>query len=257
MSATTLSTLLVDDEPHALTNLAHMLEMYCHRISISGMALSAPDAIQKINIMKPDVVFMDVNMPGKDGFSVLNDLDHMPFLVFVTAHQHHALQALKVSAVDFILKPIDPEELKITEQKLLQLYQWKQIAGSNYNSIISNFFAQLKKNDAPRKIALYTHQGYALIDVDEIVFLTGLDNYTRFHMKNKKEIMIPKTLKEYEEMLEKSGFMRIHKSYIANLNQIKHFRNENYAEIEMSTGEWIPVSRRKTKPLADWIKNKR
>lgn len=257
MNSPVLTAILVDDESHAIANLQHILQAYCTQIQVIATANNADLAIEQINSRKPDVVFLDVNMPGKDGFSILNRLVHKPFIVFVTAHQQHAIQALKMNAVDFLLKPIDIQELAETEKRLLQLQLVKQELNDDYYKIIGNLFTMLSRPGSVKTIALYTSSGYELFQYDDIVYLNGVDNYTRFHFRNRKEIIVPKTLKEYEEMLQNEGFMRIHKSFLVNLTHVKQIAKTDNLEIEMSNGDRLNVARRKAKEITDWVKHKK
>lgn len=251
-----LTAILVDDEPFAIANLKHLLREYCSQIQVIETVNHADSAIERINTLQPDIVFLDVNMPGKDGFTILSQLIHKPLIVFVTAHQQHAIQALKVNAVDFLLKPIDIQELIETETRLLQLHQVKQELNSDYYKIIGNLFSMLKNPESVKNIALYSSSGYELFQHDEILYLNGMDNYTRFHFQHHKEIIVPKTLKEYDELLSSNGFMRIHKSYLVNLSHVKHILKGENMEIEMSNGDHLIVARRKMKELTDWVRHR-
>lgn len=254
MASNPLTALIVDDEPHAIANLQHLIRVYCGNIQVLDVANNAETAIRKINEHKPDIVFLDVNMPGKDGFSILNKLTHKPFLVFVSAYQEYALRALKISAVDFLLKPIDIRELIATENKLLQLHQLKSEIRESYHQVLNNLFNMLDQPGKVKTISLYSNNRYEIVPLSEVIYLSGMDNYTRFRIHQKKDIVITKTLKEYEDMLEETGFMRIHKSNLVNMSHVKRVISGTQLQVEMSNGESLSVSRRKVKDIRDWMK---
>jgi two-component system LytT family response regulator len=251
-----LSAIIVDDENFAVINLSNLLGSYCASIKITGTANNANDAISKINNLKPDVVFLDINMPDKSGFDILNHLTHIPLVVFVTAYEKYALRALKVSAVDFLLKPIDIDELMQTETKLLHINSIKNEVGGSYGYVLKNLSDTLHTKGSIKKITLLGTRGYEILEIDEILYLTGQVNYTSFHFQNQKEIIVSKTLKEYEEMLEPFGFMRIHKSTLVNLSHIRHITRKENMEVIMSNGQTLHVSRRRVTDLLDWTKGK-
>lgn len=251
---TQLSAIILDDEKYAVTNLKNLIRSYCPHIHVIDTANSAEMAVAKINALQPDIVFLDVNMPGDDGFSILPRLTNLPFLVFVTAHQQHALRALKVNAVDFLLKPIDITELAATEKKLLQLQQLKSELSEGYSKAIGNLFTMLNKPESISKIALHSNSGYEVFDINNILYLSGDDNYTVFHIDQQKERVVSKTLKEYDEMLRDNQFMRIHKSTLINLTHIKKIIRTESMEVEMQNGAVLSVSRRKMKDLIAWAK---
>lgn len=218
------------------------------------MANNVDTARQKINQLKPDVIFLDVNMPQENGFDLLNKLTHIPAVVFVTAHEQYALKAMKACAVDFLLKPIEINELVDTEAKLLQHKSIKPEIRENYRDVLKNLTDMLAKPGSIRKITLAGINGYDILNVDDIIYLSGEDNYTSFHFLNQKELISAKTLKEYEEMLEHSGFMRIHKSTMVNLNHIKKIIQKDAVEVQMKDGSILHVSRRKASDILEWAK---
>lgn len=254
MDKSTLSAILVDDEKYALTNLSNLIVTYCPFINVIDTANNVETALQKINTLKPDVIFLDVNMPQQNGFDMLSQLNHLPLVVFVTAHEQYALRAMKACAVDFLLKPIDIAELVETEVKLLQHHAIKPEIRENYRTVLNNLTDMLAKPGSVRKITLPSVNGFDILNVDDIVYLSGEDNYTSFHFFNQKELMSAKTLKEYEEMLEHYGFMRIHKSTLINLSHIKKIIQKDAVEVQMKDGTMLHVSRRKATDILEWAK---
>ena len=249
-----ISAILIDDEVFALTNLSSLLERYCPSIDVLDKTTDAVIAIEKVNTKKPDVIFLDVNMKGINGFELLQKLTYMPFVVFVTAHQQHALKALKVCAVDFLLKPIDIKELIETEKKLLQVMQFTQEIKESYAKVIVNFRSMIENPSTTRKLTLASRNGYEIINMDDILYVSGEDNYSSFYSLNHKPRLVTKTLKEYEEILLPYGFMRIHKSTIINLSHMVKFNRGEREEVLMIDGSLLTVSRRKSVELTEWIK---
>ena len=249
-----LSALLIDDENLAIANLSSMIGSYCPSLKIIGSAPNVTDAALKVNTLKPDVIFLDVNMPKQNGFELLNQLTHIPSVVFVTAHEKYALQAMKVCAVDFLLKPISIDELKLAQTKLLQIHALKPEIRKNYNQVLRNLSAIMDKPGSINKITLYGNKGYEIFDIEEILYLSGDDNYTTFHFLKHPLVMVTKTLKDYEEILEPMGFMRIHKSTLVNQFHIKKLIQNEGAEVLLSDGKLLNVSRRRLVNVLEWIK---
>ena len=249
-----LSVLLVDDEKFAIANLSNLISTYCPSMKIIGSANNVTEAISLVNQNKPDVIFLDVNMPGQSGFELLNQLTYNPSVVFVTAHEQYALQAMKACAVDYLLKPIAIHELIHTQEKLLQIHTLTPEIRKNYSQVLRNLSSLMEKPGSIRKLTLHGNNGYAIFNIDDILYLAGEDNYTKFHFLNQKSVMVSKTLKDYEEILEPFGFMRIHKSSMVNLSHLKKIHRNESMEIIMADNTALPVSRRKATDLLDWSK---
>ena len=250
-----LNAIIVDDEAKAIANLHKLLDTYCPAIKIIDTAHTAESAAELINKLKPDVIFLDISMPKINGFELLNMLRFMPLIVFVTAYEKYALNAIKASAVDFLLKPVDIKELIKVEQKLLQIQAIranKMI--ENYGNVVVNLVDMLHNPGMIKKITLTDTQGYNIVDIDDIVYLEGADNYTAFHLRKKQKVVVSKTLKEYEDLLSDVGFLRIHKSSIINLFHLKNINREHGFDVVMSDGQTLAVSRRRSNELLDRAK---
>jgi len=249
-----LKVLLIDDERLALENLKILIKNYCPYLQVIDTASSVDEGIAKVNKLKPDAIFLDVNMPGKNGFEMLAHLNPVPSVIFVTAHEKYALQAMKVCAVDFLLKPIDINELMEVQIKLLTLKTLKPEIKNNYGQVLRNLSILIDQPGTVRKITLYVNNGYEIFEMDDIVYLSGEDNYTLFHFKNHKNVMVSRTLKNYEEILQPFGFMRIHKTTMINLSHVKRIKKNESTEVVMNNGEHLQVSRRKWADLMEWGK---
>lgn len=251
-----LSVILVDDESFAIANLTKLIETYCPSLKIVSTASNVLLAEQRINYFKPDVVFLDINMPNLNGFELLDRLIDIPLVVFVTAHEKHAIMAMKVNAVDFLLKPISIPELINTQKKLLQIHSIKPEIKKNYGNVLRNLGALMEKKESIRKLTVHGINGYEIYNMDDILYLAGEDNYTSFHFLNRKSIMVSKTLKEYETFLQSFGFMRIHKSTIVNLKYVNRIVQTDGPKAILMNETGLDVSRRKLPALVEWCKGR-
>lgn len=241
----TLQAIIVDDEFNARNNLKIMLEDYCPEVHILGMASSAEEAREMIEDLQPQVVFLDIKMPSEDGFSLLQSLPERNFsVVFTTAHNEFALQALKESAVDYIEKPINIDELENAVAKLVRLHKSNEL-GAHQESIQQIIDKALVQHAAD-KISIPTKDGFAVVHSEEIIHLEACEGYTRIYLENGQKYLSSKNIKKFEEHLSPNVFFRIHKSHIINIQKhlIEFSRSEGNMAI-MSDGSKIPVSRRK------------
>jgi two-component system, LytTR family, response regulator len=254
MLENSLSVIIVDDELNARINLEHLIKTYCPQLKVVNSASNAVEAAAIINYIKPDVVFLDISMPQINGFELLGMLDSIPSIVFVTAHERYAIRAIKTSALDFLLKPVNIDELIKVETKLLQLNSLlkKHNIQETYNSIVKDFVSMLEKKQEVKKIALPDLHGFNILDIEDIMYLEGENNYTVFYTLGKKHI-VSKTLKEYEELLLDSGFMRIHKSSIINMKHLKQYSVKEM-EVIMSDKKTLSISRRRATEFFDKAK---
>ena len=250
-----LTAIIVDDEINAINNLKKLLGVYCLSIKVIDTAVGADSASLQINSLKPDVLFLDISMPRKNGFELLNMLTFMPLIVFVTAHEKYAINAIKASAVDFLLKPVDVTELKKVEEKLLQIYALrKSNLNVGYTAMVGNLVNMLHNPGMIKRITLPDTNGYNIVELEDVLYLEGDDNYTSFYLNKQKKLIVSKTLKEYESLLGDLGFFRIHKSSIINLIHLKNISKENGLDVIMSDGRALPVSRRRSSELFEKAK---
>lgn len=250
-----LNAVIVDDEVNAISNLKNLIATYCPSIKVIETATGADAAIALIYNLKPDVLFLDISMPRKNGFELLNNLHYFPSVVFVTAYEKYALTAIKASAVDYLLKPVNISELITVEQKLLKIHTFKTGNGSeNYNSTVGNLVNMIQNPGVIRNISLPGIDGYNITDINDIIYLEGMNNYTAFHLISKPKILVSKTLKEFEELLSESGFIRIHKSSIINIRHLKKVNIEDNVSAQMVDGTMLAVSRRRAAELVELVK---
>jgi len=250
-----LSALIVDDEVNAISNLKNLIATYCPAINVIDTATGAESAAILIHDLKPDVLFLDISMPRKNGFDLLNSLHYFPSVVFVTAYEKYALTAIKASAVDYLLKPVNISELITVEDKLLKIHAMKRGSGyENYNSTVSNLVTMIQNPGTIRNITLPGTDGYTITDINNILYLEGMNNYTAFHMVDRPKILVSKTLKEFEELLSDSGFIRIHKSSIINIRHLKKVNIDDTVSAQMADGSILAVSRRRAAELVEIVK---
>lgn len=238
-----MKAILIDDERQSIKALHAKLELVAEDIDIIGMFQNPNDAIEQIKILQPDVIFLDIEMPAMNGFQLLEKLRPYNFaVVFVTAYNQYAIRALRASAVDYLLKPIDIDELKNTVETLR--HQIKK-APPQYDSRLNHLFDTLKTisaNQLSEKIALSTQEGVLFIAVKDIVRVEAMSNYSNFFLMSKQRIIVSKTLKEFEEVLLPYNFFRANRSQLINLNEITKYQKGDGGVLHLIDGSEIEVS---------------
>ncbi len=234
-----IRALIVDDEKSNRENLQTIIGKYCPQVLLIGEAPDIQTARQLIEALQPDLVFLDVRMPGGDGFELLVQLPKINFeTIFVTAFDQYAFQAFRFNAVDFLLKPIEIEELTRAVDKVAA-----KIRQSEENALLKNLIANQNREAGDKRIPLPTEDKIEFIPVKEILRCQSDRSYTEFYLKNGKKLIICKTLKEYEKALDTYGFMRVHQSHLVNLNEIQAFIRRDGGYLQISDGSLVPVSR--------------
>lgn len=247
-----LKAIIIDDEIKSRQTLKSLLAIYCPDVIVIGEADGYKSGLDLLKIAKTDIVFLDIQMPDGSGFKLLEDCEEISFhVIFTTAYDHYAIKAIRFSALDYLLKPIDPEELIGAVQKSLKTINADK-QQPNINTLIENFKHQ---KSGPKKIVLSTSEGLHIIDVNTIIRCESDDYYTRFFFTNSKSIMVSRTLKENEELLSESNFIRTHKSHLVNLDFIKTFVKTDGGYILLTNGDRVPVSRRKKEKILEIIFN--
>lgn len=250
-----LKALIVDDEKNNRENLAFLLQHDCAGITIAGMAENGMQARQWLAQNEADVVFLDISMPLETGFEMLQQIPQQNFrVIFVTAHDEFALQAIKASAVDYLLKPVNIAELQQAVTKLHNSFNNTQYTAQN-KSLIDNLVKNFVPGKAPAKIALPQLGGISILDVTEIVSLQADSNYTIIHKKDMQKLVVTKTLKDFEDILDTDIFMRIHKSHMVNLQYITEYSTADGGVVKMEDGNVWPVSRRQQEAFLEKMKN--
>jgi two-component system, LytTR family, response regulator len=237
-----LRALIVDDEADARDNLRLMLEEYCPEVEIVGQAASAAEARELITSLQPNALFLDIKMPGEDGFQLLASISELDLpVVFTTAYDEYALKAFKQNALDYLEKPIDVDDLKRAVGKL------QRLAGELGTTQPSAIAALLKDPASPlsSRLAIPGREGLVLLKHEDILYLEANDSYTTIHMKDGKRSVSSKHIRVFENNLDPKSFFRVHKSYIINLAHLSSFNRTEGNMAVLDTGAMIPVSRRR------------
>jgi two-component system LytT family response regulator len=233
-----MKAIIIDDEPDAVELLAIRLTQKCPQIEVIATCTSSVKGVAAIIELRPDVVFLDIEMPQMNGFQVLEAVEGIPFaLVFVTAYDKFALNAFRYSAIDYLLKPIGSNELM---QAISKIEKQKQTSKEQVNHLRNQYSNGSK---VFHKIALPYQNGVAFVSLSEILYCESDDNYTKFYLPDGQSYLVTKPLKEIQELLEERGFLRIHRQYLINLAHIKKFVKGEGSYVIMTNGQSIPVSR--------------
>jgi two-component system LytT family response regulator len=233
-----LRSIIIDDEPYCCEILAAMLEADCPQVQVEAICSNGEEGLQAIRKHNPDLVFLDVEMPKMNGFEMLEQIEVNFHLIFTTSYDQYAVKAIRFSALDYLLKPVDREELRKAVQKAEQRIQ---IPMAQQLEILMQ---KIKQPLNPiNKIALPTMEGLQMISNDTIITCESDDNYTRIILKGGKKLLVTRSLKEIEESLEQHSFLRVHRSYLINLNEIEKYIKGEGGYLIMTDGTTVDVSR--------------
>lgn len=234
-----IKAILIDDEKHCRETLSIQLERYCPEIQLVAQCSSAIEGLQAINQYQPEVVFLDVEMPRMNGFEMLQKLSPIEFdVIFTTGYDAYAIKAIRFSALDYLLKPIDKDELKKAVAKI------HHKSNHNLTQQLDVLLEKLSnKQGLLQKIALPTLDGFELVPLENILHCESDSNYTHVMLKNGRKVLVSRTLKEIEELLEGHPFLRIHHSHLINLNEIVRYVRGEGGYVIMSDNTSITVSR--------------
>jgi two-component system, LytTR family, response regulator len=237
-----IKTLIVEDEQKSRDMLAGLIEKNCPELSIVGLAKDVQEGVRMIRELRPDLVLLDISMPDGSGFDLLEQVASYKFeLIFATASDAHAIRAIKFSACDYLLKPIDVEELKAAVAKVVS----KKKAIPNMENL-QFLIHHLKRADENfQKITLPTGNAYEIVNVKDIIRCEADGSYTNFYLTDKRKLMISAGLKHYEELLPENDFIRVHHHHLINMNHVVRFLKEDGGYAVMTDGSKIEISRRK------------
>ncbi len=239
---------IIDDEKNGRNTLNSLLTKYCPEIEIIGEAFDVNSGIEVIEELNPDIVFLDVEMPDGTGFDLLSQIGDIEFeVIFVTAYDKYAVRAFQFSAVDYLLKPVNPNLLVTAVGKIKDNSEVKLLSEK-----IDTLLGNTKKLD---KIVLHTAEGIHVVKIENIIRCTADDYYTIFHLKDNSKITVSITLKEYAESLEDFNFFRTHQSHLVNLDYVDRYVNTEGGYLVMQNGDTVEVSRRKKKLLIEALTN--
>ena len=247
-----IKAIIIDDEPAAVNTLKLMLERYITEISQIKTTNDPVKAIQLIKSFKPQLVFLDIQMPAMNGFELLKKLPEIQFnIIFTTAHHKYAIEALRFSALDYLMKPIDADELRQAVDRFMARTVVALSQQSLYQNLLNNITAKDKKDF---KLALPTSEGTYFFNPEEIIRLEGEINYTWFHFSNRKPLLISRTLKEYEDILNDHGFLRIHKSHLINKVHVVNYTQ--HGTLTLSDRSQVDISRRRKEIILEALRTR-
>ena len=232
--------ILIDDEKNALEMMEWLLQTYCPEVEILAMCQSAEQGIVSIKKHHPDVVFLDIEMPRMNGFDMLEQFDKLSFeVVFCTAYDQFAIKAFKYSALNYLLKPVDPDDLKATVKRISER---KNLVSREQFELLLQDMRQPSRS-TPQRIALTTNDGLIFVPTADIIYCEAESNYTNVVLSGGKKILVSKVLKDIDEALEGPDFFRVHSSFLINLNRIKKFVRGDGGYIIMDNDANISISR--------------
>jgi two-component system, LytTR family, response regulator len=246
---------IIDDERKNVDNISALLSTYCPQVEIVGTALDAPSGKQMILQMQPQLVFLDIQMPGENGFDMLRTLNRYNFeVIFVTAYDKYGIQAVKFAAVDYLLKPVNIAELQLAVDKAITRLQYK-----NQNLQLENLIQLLQQqhHKEEHRIALPVLKEIRFVYTREIIRCEASNNYCRFFLTDGEVILVSKPIFEYEEILKDYGFVRCHQSHLVNKKFIKSWVKDNGQFLLLQNGTQVPISRNKKDQLANALKSDR
>ena len=244
--------MIVDDEQSSIDLLQWLIGQYCPDITAIKTARSVQEAIPSIQSFKPDVLFLDIQMPHQSGFDLLTTIDNWNFeVIFTTAYNEFAIQAIRFSALDYLLKPVDESELK----KAVERYKAKRIYAPAGQLLFRNFIQNISHGNKNKfKLALADTTEVKYVQLDEIIRLQAESNYTHIFLTGNKVFVSAKTLKEYDEILQRHKFLRVHKSHLVNPAHIDAYDRQGI--LMMSDGSRVEVARRKKEFLQQSLSGK-
>ncbi len=243
-----IRAIIVEDEKMSRDTLSKMLEKYCPEVEVVAQAEGFRAGVEQVRKFHPDVVFLDIQMPDGSGFRLLEEIKDIDFeVIFTTAFDQFAIKAIKYSALDYLLKPIIPQEL-ISAVKKVEKRKASRKGKENINVLLDNIKNQDESN---QKIVLSTSDMIHVISIDDIIRCESDNYYTLFFFVDGRKLLVSKTLKENEELLSQHNFIRPHKSHLVNVKYIKSFLRHEGGYIVMTDGSKVPVSRRKKEKIMD------
>lgn len=240
-----IRTIIIDDEADGRDALVHAIQTYCQGLEIIHVCASAPEGLEAIQQSDPQLVFLDIQMPHMSGFEVLQSLGQINFkVIFVTAHDQYAIKAIKFSALDYLLKPVDVDDLLQAIKRYEQ--QSELTAKDQFQHLFSNLSLTATQFE---KLAIPSIDGVEFVPVHDIIFCQADGNYTKIHLQGGKVLLASRTLKEFELLLSEAGFCRVHHGSLINLKHISKYVKGEGGYLILAGGHEVPVARRRREAL--------
>jgi two-component system, LytTR family, response regulator len=247
-----IKALIIDDEPSAINTLRLMLERYVPEISVLQYSSNPLEGLQLIHSFKPQLLFLDIQMPTLSGFDLLKQIQPVNFnIIFTTAHDQYAIEAIRFSALDYLLKPIDADDLRGAVDKFMIKEVVAKSRSLLYNNLVHNITSASKKDF---KLAINTTNGTHFFHTHEIIRLEAESNYTKIFFSNKKNMLASRTLRDYEEILTSHGFIRTHKSHLVNKEHVVNYMSDGL--LTMTDDSRVEISRRRQHEVMGILKRK-
>ncbi len=245
--------ILIDDEPRGISTMEKMLDLLCPDVQIITTCMDPDEAIEKILLLRPDLIFLDISMPGKNGFELLGEIGEIFFeIIFLTAYNEFTEQALHLSAIDYLLKPVREDLLVDAVKRAGQRILYK-----SGNKSVETLLHNLQQPAASQKMKLCipSSKGFVVIEIQNILYIEADSNYSNFHLANKQIFCATKPVHEYATLLEDCNFIRIHKSYVINLDHVTNYVRGEGGSVVLTGGKEVEVSRRKKEVLMQRMKD--
>lgn len=243
-----IRTIIIEDEPKAKVMLHSLLERYCEEVQVIGTASNVQEGVALIKQLLPDLVFLDIEMPEEKGLHLFKYFDDLTFeVIFTTAYDEYAINALRLSALDYLLKPVDLKELKTA----ISNYYKKQDKQQLYRSFYQQYTTPVASS--PKRLALPSKDNFTFLEVEDIMYCLADTSYTIFVDRNAQKHIVSKSIKEYAEMLESLGFVRVHRSSIINLAYVKSLARTRPCYVVMKNGQEIRVAQSRRQFLIDTL----
>ena len=247
-----IKAILIDDEPHCLESLTLDLQKYCPEVEIIKTLSSSKEGLKYIKKVKPDLLFLDIEMPWMNGFELLEYLSPIDFeVIFVTAYDSYAVNAFKVSAVDYLMKPIDKEDLKSAVAKVQKKLSAKDMGNDKIHHLLDQYF----NSKAQKKIVFPEKDRQKFVDPNDIIAVKAESNYSQVFIENENPLTLSITLKAIEEKLSGLSFMRVHHSYLVNMDKVSQYVKSDGGYLIMSDNSMIPISRSKKSELKTFLES--
>lgn len=237
-----MQAVIIDDEPKSRNLLSELIENRFPDIGISGLAANGKEGIQLIKQVHPDVVFLDINMPGMNGFDMLRELQPVNFdTIFITAYDQFAVKAFQYNAFDYLLKPVDLDEFTHCIERLRE-----KKTKADFQLRLESLLSKLEHpNKLPDRITIHSMDGITIIPISDIIYIEAAGAYSIFYWKGQNKVISSVNLKQYEELLEVHNFFRVHNSFLINMAQVKKFLKEDGGCVVMSDDSKVMVSKRR------------
>lgn len=237
-----MRTVIIDDEDRARKSIADLIKISNNSVQLVGEASDVQSGIHIIKTLKPDLVLLDINMPDGTGFDLLKTIENINFkIIFITAYEEFAIRAFEFSAIDYLLKPVDPSKLMEALEKARLIIEQESI-----NLKLNALFANLESSTTDsKKLILKTAENIYIVSTSDIIRCESDCGYTNFYLVDGKKILVSKNMKDYEDMLNGMGFYRIHQSHLINIKYIDHYNKTEGGAVIMKDNSYLPLARRK------------